>query len=79
MNTKNISTRTLGLVAVVTGAVAFCLLVVPYMLFPQFYVPKANATMGYTMPATSEGWAFMIAGLVLMFITIIFVKMYRSR
>lgn len=79
MNTKEMPTRILGLITVVTGTAAFCLLVVPYMLFPQFYVPKANATMGYTMPATLEGWAFMIAGLVLMFITIIFVKMYRSR
>ena len=60
------SRQTLGIVALVTGIIAFCLLVLPYMLFPQFYIPKANAATGYTAPATIEGWIFMIAGLALM-------------
>jgi hypothetical protein len=38
------------------------------MLFPQFYIPKANAATGYIAQATIEGLIFMIAGLALMIV-----------
>jgi len=58
------SPRTFVLIAIVAGVAAFCTLVLPYMLCPQWYIPKANAAAGYTAPATVEGWALMIVGLV---------------
>jgi len=57
-----LSSMTLGVFALITGATGICLLVLPYLFFPQFYIPKANSSMGYTSPATIEGWAFMIVG-----------------
>ncbi len=75
---KKISHRTLGIVALVTGILSVSLLVLPYMLFPQFYIPKANAGLGYTAPATIEGLAFMIAGFVLLAVTIVAAKLYKS-
>ena len=78
MAVEKLSHRTLGIAALVTGVIAFCLLVLPYMLFPQFYVPKANAGMGYTAPATVEGWIFMIAGLAMLLVTIVCTKLYRN-
>jgi hypothetical protein len=66
-----ISPRALGIVAFVTGAIALCFLVLPYVFFPQFYIPKANSSMGYTAPATIEGWVFMILGFCLLIVTII--------
>jgi hypothetical protein len=65
------SRQTLGIIALVTGIPAFGVLVLPYMLFPQWYIPKANAATGYTAPATIEGWIFMIAGLALLAVTIV--------
>jgi len=73
-----ISSRSLGIVAFVTGAISLCLLVLPYMFFTEFYIPKANVGIGYTAPATIEGWAFMIAGLALLIVTVIFAKLYRK-
>jgi len=75
---KKPSHRTLGIAALVTGAATFGLLVLPYMLFPQFYVPKANASMGYTAPATVEGLVFMVAGLVMLVVTVVCAKLYRN-
>ncbi|HSV49422.1 MAG TPA: hypothetical protein VLH35_03820 [Candidatus Acidoferrales bacterium] len=73
------SNRTLGITALVTGAVSLCLLVMPYMLFPQFYIPKANAATGYTAPATVEGWAFMVSGLTLLAVTIVCAKLRKRK
>lgn len=63
---KTQPTRTISLIALITGATAISLLTVPYYLFPQFFTPKANAVMGYTSPATTEGWIIMTAGLLLL-------------
>ncbi len=75
---KKLSRRTLGILALVTGAATFGLLVLPYMLFPQFYVPKANASMGYTAPATVEGLVLMVAGFVMLLVTVVCAKLYRN-
>jgi len=69
--TVKISSRSLGIISFVTGAIAICFLILPYLLFPQFYVPKANSAIGYVGPATVEGWIFMITGLSLIGVTII--------
>jgi hypothetical protein len=78
MSAKKLSHLTLGVTALVTGIATFCLLVLPYILFPQFYIPKANAGLGYTAPATIEGWVFMIAGLAMLVVTLILAKLYRK-
>ncbi|MFA7397520.1 MAG: hypothetical protein GX799_00820 [Crenarchaeota archaeon] len=79
MPLKKISHLTLGIIAAITGAATFLLLVLPYVLFPQLYNPKANASMGYTTPATLEGWILAISGFILLGITIIFVKLYKNK
>jgi hypothetical protein len=71
------SPRIFGLIALATGAVSLCLLILPYMVFPQWYIPKANAATGYTAPATIEGWAFMIVGLALLAVTIVCAKLRK--
>lgn len=75
---KKPSQRTLGLAALVSGALTFGFLVLPYMLFPQFYVSKANPAMGYTAPATVEGLVLMIAGFVMLLVTVVCAKLYRN-
>jgi len=51
---------------------ALCFLILPYMIFPQFYIPKTNASSGYLLPATTEGWAFLIIGLGLLGLAVFF-------
>jgi hypothetical protein len=63
--------RILGYVII---ALALGFLVLPYSFFPQFYIPKANASMGYVGPASIEGWAFMIIGITLLIISVIMIK-----
>jgi hypothetical protein len=75
---NKLSHRSLGLAALVSGAATFCLLVLPYVLFPQFYVSKANPAMGYTAPATVEGLVLMIAGFVMLLVTVVCAKLYRN-
>ena len=74
-----LSGHMLGVVALVTGIIAFCLLVLPYMLFPQFYIPKANAATGYTAPATIEGWILMISGLALMIVAVVCTMLRKNQ
>lgn len=75
---KSPSRRILGITALITGATSLCLLILPYVFFPQFYVAKANAATGYTAPATVEGWAFMIAGLSLLAVTVVCAKLRKQ-
>lgn len=46
------------------------LLTVPYALFPQDYVPKANPIDGYLSPKTHATWAILIVALALLGITV---------
>lgn len=39
------SQRTLSIVTIATMIAALCFLILPYIFFPQFYIPKANASM----------------------------------
>jgi len=55
-------------------AVGLGILVIPYVFFPQFYIPKADASMGYVAPASIEGWVFMGVGIALLLVGIFFAK-----
>ena len=57
-----------------TLIIALAILVLPYNFFPQFYIPKENASTGYVGPATIEGWAFMIIGIALVLVSIFLLK-----
>jgi hypothetical protein len=70
--------RTLGIAGGVSLIAALCLLVLPYTLFPEFYVPKTSG-IGYTAPATIEGLVFMAAGIVMIVLTVIFSMLYKAK
>ena len=57
-----------------TLIIALAILVLPYNFFPQFYIPKENASTGYIGPATIEGWAFIIIGITLVLVSIFLLK-----
>lgn len=74
------SRNTLGFIALLTGVPALALLILPYKLFPEWYIPKDNAAaLGYIAPATIEGWIFMGAGLALLAVAVICVMLRKSR
>ena len=73
-----LSKRALGATASIAGVMAIFLLTVPYYLFPQFYVPKATSYLGYLAPASVEGWAFLVSGLILLCITVFLVLRLRK-
>lgn len=62
------------LIGYVILAVGLGVLVVPYALFPQFFIPKAEASMGYVAPASIEGWVFMGVGISLLLVGIFLAK-----
>jgi hypothetical protein len=59
------STRTLGIVSLLSFLAFFLLLMLPYyyILGKQAYVPKTNPDLGYFMPKSPEAWLFLIAAL----------------
>jgi hypothetical protein len=71
MALRKLSPRALLVIMLLTGIAGICFLFLPYLLFPQFYIPKANSLIGYTSPATIEGWIFMVAGLGMVILTVI--------
>ena len=79
MMIKMLSSRALGAIASITGAISICLLTLPYYLFPQFYIPKANASMGYLYPVSIEGWTFLIVGFLLLCVTVILILWLKVR
>ena len=78
MSRITLSSRVLGAMAPLTGVLAIFLLTVPYYLFPHFYVPKARSYLGYLTPASAEGWAFLVSGLLLLGITVFLVLRLRA-
>lgn len=62
---KTLSTRTLGVISLLSGAAFFILLILPYYYFlgRQAYIPKANPDWGYYMPKSPEAWVFLIVAL----------------
>ena len=65
-NEQYLSTRTLLIIGFACISIAVVLIVVPYLLYPQFYTPKSNPSWGYTMPNTLEGWTVLITALILL-------------
>jgi ABC-type antimicrobial peptide transport system permease subunit len=78
-NERHLSTRALLIVGFACISIAVVLIVVPYLLYPQFYTPKSNASLGYTMPNTLEGWAVLIAALILLALGMILLVIYSLR
>jgi hypothetical protein len=74
-----LSSRALGATTSLTGVLAIFLLTVPYYLLPRFYVPKARSYLGYIAPASAEGWAFLISGLLLLCITVVLIIRLRAK
>ena len=79
MALKTLSSRPLVAMASVTGVISICLLTLPYHLFPQFYIPKENAAMGYIAPASAEGWAFLVVGFLLLCVTVVLIAWLRAK
>lgn len=67
------STRTLLIIGFACISISVSLIMIPYIVYPQFYTPKSNASLGYTMPNTLEGWAILIAALILLALGIILI------
>ena len=67
------STRALLIIAFTCISMSVSLIIVPNLLYPQFYTPKSNPSFGYTMPNTSEGWIFLSAALILLALGIILI------
>ena len=76
---KTLSPHALAAMASITGVLSICLLTLPYHLFPQFYIPKENAAMGYTAPASAEGWAFLGIGILLLFVTVVIISWPKAK
>ena len=71
------SPGTFSIIALATGVISLCLLMLPYILFPQWYNPKTDGGLGYSTPATLEGWVFMITGLALLAVAIVCAKLRK--
>jgi hypothetical protein len=78
-NERYLSTRVLLILGFACISIAVVLIVVPYLLYPQFYTPKSNPSWGYTMPNTWEGWVVLIAALVLLTLGMILLVMSSLR
>ncbi len=74
MPIRNMQPQNRRILGYLTLIVAIAILVLPYNFFPQFYIAKANASMGYVGPATIEGWAFMIVGIALIIVSVFLLK-----
>ena len=74
MSLGNLAFGNRRLVGYVLLAAALCFLIVPYVFFPQFYIPKAEASMGFVAPASIEGVVLMAFGITLLLVSIGFLK-----
>jgi hypothetical protein len=71
-----ISTRTIGGLGLGSFVLGFVLLLVPYLLFPEHYIPKANSAWGYAAPQTTEAWITLASGLALISLSIFALTLY---
>lgn len=73
MFAKALSTRTLGIISLLSGAAFFILLILPYyyLLGRQSYIPKANPNLGYYMPKSPEARVVLIVALSFLALSII--------
>jgi len=79
MFARKMSSRILGLVALGIGAMGFLLIVLPYYLFPQLYIPKSNLVFGYLSPNTLEGWIILAVALLLLMFALVVTYFYGLR
>jgi hypothetical protein len=77
--TTTISTKTTGGLATGTLILGFFLLVGPYYLFPELYVPKTNPSWGYTTANSIAGWTFTAGGIGLMLLSISLFTLYAVK
>jgi hypothetical protein len=78
-NEQYLSTRVLLIIGFMCISIAVVLIVVPYLLYRQFYIPKSNPSLGYTMPNTLEGWAILISAFILLALGTILIVIYGLR
>lgn len=71
-----ISTRTIGGLGLGGLVLGFVLLLVPYLLFPEHYIPKANSAGGYVASQTTEAWIVLASGLALISFSIFAFTLY---
>jgi hypothetical protein len=80
MCVTKLSSRSIGAIALVTGAAAFLLLTLPYYFFPpSLYSPKSNQMWGYRSPTTLEGWIILAIALLLLAVTTVVLYFYAKR
>ena len=79
MNT--LSTRTLGILGILSGFAAFFLLVSPYYYFlgRTAYIPKTNPDFGYFLPKSLEAWFFLALALSLLTFSFVALVMFIKR
>jgi hypothetical protein len=71
-----ISNRTIGGLGLGSFVLGFVLLLVPYLLFPEHYIPKANSAGGYVAPQTTEAWIILASALALISFSIFAFTLY---
>jgi hypothetical protein len=76
---EKISGSLLLITGFISVMVSVFLIIVPYLLYPQFYIPKAVPSMGYIMPNTAEGWLILIAALALLTLGTVLLITYNIR
>jgi hypothetical protein len=65
------STKTIGRLAITTGSLALFLLIAPYYLFPELYIPKSNPAWGYAAPKTTLSGIFLAGAISLLLLSAI--------
>jgi small-conductance mechanosensitive channel len=76
MFAENLSSRSLGIIALAIGIMGFLLIAFPYYLFPQFYNPKSNPDWGYHAPNTLEAWIVLSMALLLIMFALVVTYFY---
>jgi protein-S-isoprenylcysteine O-methyltransferase Ste14 len=65
-NHHGLSDETIYAIGVACVVISVLLIVIPYLLYPQFYTPKPNPAMGYQTPNTPTTWAILIIAVILL-------------
>lgn len=76
---KQLSSRSLGVLAFGVTLVSVFLLIFPYYYSPQSYIPKDNPDLGYYMPNTLEAWIALAVALVLLAFGLILIYLYGKK
>jgi hypothetical protein len=81
INQKNsmFSARAMGVIAFGSLFLAVALIVVPNILSPQSYIPKADPSMGYSSPKTLDAWIILAVALVLLAVSLLAFAVFASK